>query len=84
MTATFPFLTQSVSHVTTDGQSVSPSWCRAPFGAHDQILINIWQLLFFNVGRPPPTPDEKSGLTFVLGRTYIGHRYVPVRSDTAA
>jgi hypothetical protein len=30
---------QSQSHVTTDGQSVSPSWCRAPSGAHDQIFL---------------------------------------------
>jgi hypothetical protein len=30
------------SHVTTDGQSVTPSWCRAPSGAHDQILITVW------------------------------------------
>jgi hypothetical protein len=29
-----------VSHITTDGQSVSPSWCRAPSGAHDQIFIS--------------------------------------------
>jgi hypothetical protein len=30
---------QSQSPVTTDGQSVSLSWCRAPSGAHDQIFI---------------------------------------------
>jgi hypothetical protein len=24
--------------------SVSKSWCRAPFGAHDQIFITVWQL----------------------------------------
>jgi hypothetical protein len=34
-------LTQDLiqSHFTTDYQSVSPSWCRAPSGAHDQILF---------------------------------------------
>jgi hypothetical protein len=37
---------QSQSHFTTDGQSVSPSWFRAPSGAHDQILITVWHLLF--------------------------------------
>jgi hypothetical protein len=26
-------------------QSVCLSWCRAPFGAHDQILVTVWQLL---------------------------------------
>jgi hypothetical protein len=31
----------SQSQVTTDGQSVSPSWCRAPSGAHGQILITV-------------------------------------------
>jgi hypothetical protein len=29
------------SHFTTDDQSVSPSWCRAPSEAHDQILITV-------------------------------------------
>jgi hypothetical protein len=38
---------QSQSHITTDGQSVSKSWCRAPSGAHDQIFIIVWQLRFF-------------------------------------
>jgi hypothetical protein len=32
---------ESQSHFTTDGQSVSPSWCRTPFGAHDHILITV-------------------------------------------
>jgi hypothetical protein len=27
------------SYIATDGQSASSSWCRAPFGAYDQILI---------------------------------------------
>jgi hypothetical protein len=30
------------SHIATDGQSVSKSWCRAPSGAHDQIFITVW------------------------------------------
>jgi hypothetical protein len=32
---------QSQSHVATDGQSLSKSWCRAPSGAHGQILFTI-------------------------------------------
>jgi hypothetical protein len=32
---------QSQSHIATDGQSVSKSWCRAPSGAHDQIYVTI-------------------------------------------
>jgi hypothetical protein len=27
------------SHITTEGQSVSSSWCLAPFGAGDQMLL---------------------------------------------
>jgi hypothetical protein len=35
---------QSRSHITTDGQSVSKSWCRAPSAAYDQIFVTVWQL----------------------------------------
>jgi YD repeat-containing protein len=52
---------QTVSHVTTDGQSVSPSGCRAPSGAHDKILITV--SVFLMSGTPS---DERSGLSFVL------------------
>jgi hypothetical protein len=31
----------SQSHIATDGQSVCLSWCQAPSGAHDQILITV-------------------------------------------
>jgi hypothetical protein len=30
---------RSRSYFTTDSQSVYMSWCRVPFGAHDQILL---------------------------------------------
>jgi hypothetical protein len=33
-------------------QSVCLSWCRAPSGAHDQILVTVWQFLFCPWGRP--------------------------------
>jgi hypothetical protein len=36
---------QSQSHVTTDGQSVSMSWCRVHSGTCDQILFSVWKLL---------------------------------------
>jgi hypothetical protein len=29
---------RSRSHITTDGQSASSSWCLAPFGASDEML----------------------------------------------
>jgi hypothetical protein len=32
---------QSQSHIATDGQSASKSWCRAPSGAYDQIFITV-------------------------------------------
>jgi hypothetical protein len=32
---------QSQSHIATDGQSVSKSWCRAPSGAYNQIFITV-------------------------------------------
>jgi hypothetical protein len=32
---------QSQSHVTTNGQSVCLSWCRAPAGAHDQMFSSL-------------------------------------------
>jgi hypothetical protein len=35
--------------ITTDGQSVSLSWCRAPSGAHNQILITICQYSSVNL-----------------------------------
>jgi hypothetical protein len=37
-------LSQSQSHIVTDGQSISKSWCPASSGAHDQIFITLWQL----------------------------------------
>jgi hypothetical protein len=50
-------LNQSQSHIATDGQSVSKSWCRAPCGAHDHIFITIWQSrsCFFFCGAPSLT-----------------------------
>jgi hypothetical protein len=57
---------QSQSHVTTDDQSVSGSWFRAPSGAHDQMLITVWQLLFFFFSKSGDTSDERSGQSFDL------------------
>jgi hypothetical protein len=37
-------LSQSQSHVATEGQSVRKSWSRAPSGAHDKIFITVWHL----------------------------------------
>jgi hypothetical protein len=46
---------QSQSHIATDGQSVSKSWCRAPPGAHDQMFITLWQLRSCFCGAPSLT-----------------------------
>jgi hypothetical protein len=46
---------QSQSHITTDGQSVCLSWCRAPSGAHDHILVTVWELLSCPLGAPSVT-----------------------------
>jgi hypothetical protein len=53
----------SQGHITTDGQSVSKSWCRAPSGPHDQIFITVWQLRScFMWGA---LSEESMGLSFV-------------------
>jgi hypothetical protein len=46
---------KSQSHIATDGMWVSKSWCRAPSGAHDQILITVWQLRSCFCGAPSLT-----------------------------
>jgi hypothetical protein len=43
---------QSQSHIATDSQSISKSWCRAPSVAHDQIFITVWQLRSCFCGAP--------------------------------
>jgi hypothetical protein len=32
------------SHIATDSQSVSKSWCRTPSGAYDEIFVTFWLL----------------------------------------
>jgi hypothetical protein len=48
-------VSQSESHIATDGQAVSKSWCRAPSGAHDQLFITVWQLQSCYCGAPSLT-----------------------------
>jgi hypothetical protein len=48
-------LSQSQSHIATDGQSVSKSWYRAQSGAHDQIFISVRQLRSCFRGAPSLT-----------------------------
>jgi hypothetical protein len=46
---------RSWSHIATDGQLTSKSWCRAPSGAHDQIFNTLWQLRSCFCGAPSLT-----------------------------
>jgi hypothetical protein len=53
----YPKGSPSPSHITTDGQSASSSWCLAPFGASDQMLSNYF--LYFSCR--VPSLDERTG-----------------------
>jgi hypothetical protein len=58
---------QSQSHIATDGQSASPSWCRAPFGTRDQMLSHRSDL--YSMSRPVAsslTRGRICHLSFVL------------------
>jgi hypothetical protein len=51
---------QSISNIEgTLGLAVSQSWCRAPCGAPDQILVRGWQLLSSPYGTPSLTRGSK-------------------------
>jgi hypothetical protein len=55
---------RSQSHIATDGQSVSKSWCRAPSRTDDQIYsyyyLTVTVLFLWGVHT-----DERTGLSFV-------------------
>jgi hypothetical protein len=44
------------SYIATDGLSASSSWCRTPNGAHDQVLISLFDnyILSFRCRAPSP------------------------------
>jgi hypothetical protein len=60
---------RSQSHIATDGQSVSKSWC-PPSDAHDQIFIAVWQLRSLLWGS---LSDERTGLSFVYAAGFCQH-----------
>jgi hypothetical protein len=45
--------------------TVSLSWCRAPSGAHDQLLITIWLLLFSLSMSGAPSDEEVGSIVLV-------------------
>jgi hypothetical protein len=55
-------LSQSQSHIATDSQSASKSWCRALSGTHDQIFSYLTVTVLFLWG---VLSDERTGLSFV-------------------
>jgi hypothetical protein len=57
---------QSQSHIATDGQLVSKSWCRAPSGPHDQIFITVWLLRSCFCGAPSLTGEQVCLLYMLL------------------
>jgi hypothetical protein len=42
--------------------SQSVSWCRTPFGTHDQLFITVWQTVLLLWGA---LSDERTGLSFI-------------------
>jgi hypothetical protein len=64
-------LCQSQSHIATDGQSVSRSWCRAPSRAHDQIFITVWQLRSCFFGAPSLTRGRVCLLYMLLALAIV-------------
>jgi hypothetical protein len=69
----FYFSGFSQSHVTTDDQSVSPSWCRGPCGSHDRILIPVWHLRFCLCRAPPLTRGRVCHLYLLVTLTASVH-----------
>jgi hypothetical protein len=47
------YLESSQSHIATDGQSISKSWCRAPSGLMTRYLLLFGNYGLVFVGRPP-------------------------------
>jgi hypothetical protein len=57
-----PTFHQGQSHVVTDGQPLSKSWCQASSGAHDQIFITLTVMVLSLWGA---LSEEMTGLSSV-------------------
>jgi hypothetical protein len=78
---------QSQSHVTTDGQSVSMSWCQVHSETCDQILFSVWNLLCCLCGAPSLTRGRVCLLsvtvTLYMSRVYVYAIYTrPMAAQT--
>jgi hypothetical protein len=62
------------SQLTTDGSSVSMSWCRAPPGAHGQILVNCLTVTLLS--HSGALSDKRSGLSFVCQSKVFVNMYM--------
>jgi hypothetical protein len=72
------------SYIATDGQSVSSSWCRTPFGTYDQILISLSDNYFFILhARRPLWREDGSKICSAIAhwlesrRTHLSHLRLP-------
>jgi hypothetical protein len=73
---------QSQSHIATNGQSISKSWCRALSGAHDQIFITLWQLRFCFCGELSLTRGRVCLLYMLLASSsvvFLGSEFIRTR-----
>jgi hypothetical protein len=61
---------QSQSYITTDGQSVCVSWCRAPSGARDQIFIYCLTLTVLSMRGCPLW--REGGSVLYLSQSTVG------------
>jgi hypothetical protein len=78
-------LSQSQSHIATDGHSVSKPCCRVPSGAHDQIFITVWQLQSSFCGAPSLTRGRVSLLAYAAGpcQRSLSRVWVPWTGDNS-
>jgi hypothetical protein len=71
----------SYTSITTDGQSASLSWCQAPSGAQDQIVVTVRQLWVCWCGEPSLTSGPVWRLQLLLALA-SGHTRVWVLRDS--
>jgi hypothetical protein len=71
-------ISQSQSYITTDGQSVCVSWCRAPSGAHDQIFVYCLTVTVLSMGGRPLWRESGSVLCLSQSTVIAKCRYIHI------